>query len=351
MCTNFTLTTTKNQVVNGRSMEFGTDLGSQFFFRKAGHDYKGILNEFGAEYSWTGKYAFVCMNASRLPFGKYLATDGINTQGLSTGSLWLPGSQYQNITDKKKELPVELFCNWVLSQFATCEEVKKAVLSGEVQVKGLTLGKDQLMPVHFPVQDAQGNSIVIEYIDGEPHVHDNPVGVLTNDPPFEWHVTNLRNYVNINSEDFESAEFERVQYLQTGHGTGFSGIPGDSTPPSRFVRAAMMKNFITPVETLDEAVISAFHILNTVDIPQGTSKSSKNGKVAYDVTQWAVVKDLERKIYYARFYGSPQVYSVDLNKIDFDQMDGKMIAIPDSPISIDLTDKAKEKELLETNLS
>ncbi|MEM7334418.1 MAG: glycine--tRNA ligase subunit beta [Chloroflexota bacterium] len=150
MCTNFTLKTTKNQVVNGRSMEFGTNLGSQFFFRKSGHDYKGILNEFGAEYSWIGKYSFVCMNASHLPFGKPLATDGINTQGLSTGSLWLPGSEYQKITDKKKELPVELFCNWVLSQFATCEDVKQAVLSGEVQVKGLTLGKGQLMPGHFP---------------------------------------------------------------------------------------------------------------------------------------------------------------------------------------------------------
>ena len=324
-------------------MEFGLNLGSEFFFRKAGHDYKGILNEFGVEYSWTGKYGFVCLNTSKIPLGKYLATDGMNTEGLSTSSLWLPGSEYQTITDKKKELPVELFCNWVLSNFATCADVKKAVLSGEVQVKGLTKGKDQLMPVHFPVQDVQGNSIVIEYIGGEPHVHDNPVGVLTNDPPFEWHVTNLRNYVNINSADFELAEFEGQKYLQTGHGTGFSGIPGDSTPPSRFIRAAMMKNFASAVDTLDKATTLAFHILNTVDIPHGTSKSVEKGKpTSYDFTQWAIVKDLERKICYARFYNSPQVYSIDLAKINFDQMDGKSITIPESPISIDITDKAKE---------
>ncbi len=344
MCTNFTLTTTKGKVVNGRSMEFGTNLGSQFFFRKSGHKYKGILNDFGAEYSWVGKYDFVCMNASKLPLAKEVANDGMNIKGLSIGSLWLPGSEYQKITDRKKALPVELFCNWVLSQFSSCAEVKDAVLSGEVQVQGLTVGKKQLAPVHFPVQDAQGNSIVIEYIDGTPHVHDNPVGVLTNDPPFEWHLTNLRNYVNITSADFESAEFEGNKYLQTGHGTGFLGIPGDSTPPSRFVRAVMMKNFISPADTLDEAVNQAFHILNTVDIPDGISKSTstKGGKPAYDVTQWAVVKDLENQIYYARFYGSPQVYSIDLNKIDFDLMDGKMIAIPDDSVSIDITDKAKE---------
>jgi len=328
MCTNFMISVGGKPAINGRSMEFGRPLHSRLFFRAAGHRYAPDLPGTTYRYAWTGSYGFVSLNTTGLP----IPVDGLNTEGLSTGVLWLPGSRYQEITDPSKGLPVDRFCQWLLSSFATCREVRKALADGVVQV-GLPTALTSLLPVHFPVHDATGESIVVEFIDGEVHVHDNPVGVLTNDPPFPWHLQNLRTYADLSPDDRKSAEFNGYAVEQTGHGTGMMHLPGDSTPPSRFVRAAAMTGFARPVDTHDAATALAFHVLNTVDIPDGTSRDG----AAADHTQWVTVKDLERRIYAVRFYDSPQVYSVDLRGIDLGALDGKQVDVPHTPISIDLS--------------
>ncbi len=198
------------------------------------------------------------------------------------------------------------------------------------------------IPLHYPVHDAKGNSIVIEFIDGQIQIHDNPVGVLTNDPPFDWQLQNLRNYVGVTPWDAAPVKFGDLQVEQTGHGSGLASVPGNSTPPSRFVRATMMTNCAFPVDNLDDATTLAFHILNTVDIPKGTNRFKLLGKTVSDYTQWTVVKDLTRRIYSVRFYESPQVYSVELDKIDLWTADGKQLEVPHLPTSIDLTSMVAE---------
>ncbi|NIZ03725.1 linear amide C-N hydrolase [Thalassospira lucentensis] len=331
MCTDFQVNVPKQGYINGRSMEFGMELESKFFFRKAGHIYDQKIwgENFGL--SWQGKYGFVGMNAFNLP----LVVDGMNTQGLSTGNLWLPGTQYQTITDPQKGLNIDNFSAWVLSNFASCEEVKSALEANQVQV-GAPKFLQNLLPLHYPIHDDQGNSIVIEFIQGEIKIYDNPVGVLTNQPPFPDQLSNLRNYVDLTPWNNETATFNGFEVAQTGNGSGLLHLPGDPTPPSRFVRATTLSSFSEPVDTLDQGVNLALHILNAVDIPRGLIRNKGKNGTEMDYTQWAVIKDMTRRVYYARLYASLNVQSIDISALEssneLDALDGKQVAFPLSPI-------------------
>ena len=338
LCTDFVINVGKAGSVNGRSMEFAETLHSKLFFRAPNHAYDQRLSgpEFG--FTWKGRYGFVGMNVFDFP----ICVDGINSMGLATGALWLPGTQYQTISQVSRGLSIDNFTDWVLSSFATCEEVWDALKHGVVQV-GFPKLLSSLLPLHFPVHDAKGNSIVIEFLEGRIHIQDNPIGVLTNDPPFAWHLQNLRNFVGISPWDREPMQLGELSLNQTGHGSGLAQLPGDPTPPSRFVRTTMMVKNAFPAEDLDDATNLCFHVLNTVDIPQGTARfRARSGHTISDHTQWAVVKDLARKIYSVRYYHSPQVFSVELDGVRLDEMNGKQFKVPKRPNSIDLTAEVKE---------
>ncbi|WP_168177164.1 linear amide C-N hydrolase [Thalassospira sp. MCCC 1A03138] len=327
MCTDFQICVDQQGYVSGRSMEFALNLNSKFFFRRVGHKYTQDLWGKNFGYSWTGKYGFVAMNC----FDQQIVTDGMNTAGLSTGNLWLPGSKYQTITDPQRGLCIDNFAAWILSSFATCDEVKQALKDETVQVGASTLVTG-LLPLHFPIHDGDGNCIVIEFTDGKAIVYDNPVGVLTNQPEFPWHLDNLRNYTSLSPYDADEATFNGHTFTQTGHGSGLSDLPGDPTPPSRFVRATVMTSFAAPVTSLDAGTNLAFHILNTVDIPKGLVAGKKDNKSILpdmDYTQWVVVRDAARKIYSVRFYGSQQVRSINLTELEqsgqLDELDGLLV--------------------------
>src|SRR5262249_38858251 len=148
--------------------------------------------------------------------------------------------------------------SYILSQFSTIDEVKKGL--NEVAVIGVNAPEmgNQVPPLHYIVHDAQGNSLVIEYTKGGLKTYDNPLGVITNSPTFEWHMINVGNFV--------------------GQGTGLLGMPGDFTPQSRFIRAAVFSQGEIPSVTGTDGVFHAFHILNQFDIPKG-SVQGKEGQV------------------------------------------------------------------------
>jgi choloylglycine hydrolase len=108
-----------------------------------------------------------------------------------------------------------------------------------------------VLPIHLVLYDADGDAAVVEWVGGERHVHENPVGVCTNAPPFDWHVTNLRNYVNLSATNVSPLDLEGVAITGLGQGTGLLGLPGDWTPPSRFVRATAIAHATLPAEGAD----------------------------------------------------------------------------------------------------
>jgi choloylglycine hydrolase len=148
-----------------------------------------------------------------------------------------------------------------LANFATVDEVKKGIEDIVVvptPAPGLGSAEGIVPPAHFFIQDKTGKSIAVEPIDGTLKIHDAPLGVMVNAPTYDWHMTNLANYVNLSVDDIESKQLGAVKVEAFGAGTGLLGIPGDFTPPSRFVRAAIYSQAAVPNAMADDAVLSAF---------------------------------------------------------------------------------------------
>jgi len=308
-CTDFLIKSEKGNAVVGRSMEFGTFLGSEIIFFPKGLKTTSTLNKGAKGLSWTNKYSYLAVNA----FGMDMVVDGMNEKGLSFGILWFPGAKYPSNGSNsiKKTIALEDVGNWILGTFPNINEVKKGLKSISIQAKTLP-ELNGVPPVHLSIHDTSGKSLTIEFLDGEMKVLDNPVGVLTNFPKLEWHLTNLRNYINLSALNKDAISFDGSVFAPTGQGTGLLGIPGDWTPPSRFVKIAILKNFAEKAKTDGENINLAFHLLNTIDIPYGVVRGSDSKD--YDYTQWVVVKDLnELKLYY-RTYRDLNIYFVDLKK-------------------------------------
>lgn len=315
-CTDFQIKTTDGSVIIGRSMEFAMDVKSMIFLQARGTEVNGGSPDGKAGLTWTSQYGFVAVNTFGL---ENVVVDGINEEGLSFEGLWLPEAKYQDVSESEtaQALNVGNLGAWILGNFKATEEVKQAI--GKVRIWGSVVPELKITPpMHVAVHDAAGNNIVIEFIEGKVNVYDNPLGVMTNAPTFDWHLINLRNYVNLDCQDAEPLTVSGLTLLPTGHGSGMLGIPGDSTPPSRFVRAAMFVHFAEPVENASEGVNLAAHILNTVDIPHGEIKGKTEGLPVEDYTQWVVIKDLTHKVLYVRDYNNLSLRSIDLKKLKFE---------------------------------
>lgn len=318
-CTTFRIRSQDGAWIVGRSMELGMPLQSQLMVVPRGLAMSSTRPDLKPGTAWTTRYGFVGMNALHAD----VSNDGMNEAGLSVGTLYFPGFVgYQPFPADGRDAISNLeFSNWVLGRFATVEEVKAAL--PKVVVYDLTMPPAGPQPLHWAISDAKGGSIVVEYVGGTLFVHENPIGVLTNSPPFDWHMTNLRNHVNLTNLNVEPLRLGTVEIQPIGQGSGLLGIPGDYTPPSRFVRATALAFSSAPVATAKEGVNLAFHILNAVDIPIGAvaekvvPKDGGPAKLAFEQTQWATVHDLQNRTCYFRTYGNLAIRKVDLGRLDF----------------------------------
>jgi choloylglycine hydrolase len=109
-----------------------------------------------------------------------------------------------------------------------------------------------------------------------------------------------------------------------GEGTGMLGLPGDFTPPSRFVRAVAFSQSVLPSQTGMDAILTAFHVLNNFDIPKGSTRDhekDEHGNVKADYTLWTSASDLKAKRFYFRTYDSSQIRVVDMAAVNLDAKD------------------------------
>jgi len=311
-CTDFQVKARDGSVIIARSMEFAIELNSEVVAFPRGGSYTSV-NEKGAKgISWTAKYGFLGVNA----FGMQDAVlDGMNEAGLSIEFLWFPGSVYQKAVPGKF-IEVTDMSRWILGSFATVDEVKKAVTG--VKVVGSYIPQLKQSPgLHCAVHDAKGNNIVIEFIDGKTRVHDNPLGVMTNRPTLDWHLDNLRNYFALSSEDISSRQLGRMKLPSTGAGNSWLGLPGDWTPPSRFIKAAYFVHSAPPARDAKEALTFARHVMNSIDIPYGLIKEHVAGRTVYGYTQWVVLKDLSQRVLYYYSYEDAALKQIDMKKLNF----------------------------------
>jgi len=173
-------------------------------------------------------------------------------------------------------------------------------------------------PLHFAIHDASGKSLVIEYVGGAAHVYDNKIGVLTNSPTYDWHIQNLRNYVNLTADNAAPVKIGNTTYAGTGQGSGLHGLPGDPTAPSGFVMAAGTAYLADKPKDAAGALLLAQHLIDRVDIPKGLVRDYANGgKPAGDYTQWTTFRDHANKVYFWRSYGDTGLKALDLKTVDF----------------------------------
>lgn len=298
-CTDFILKAKDNSTVVGRSMEFGEILPTQVKIVERGEENKEGLQ-------WKSKYKYVAM----FLMPARIVIDGFNEKGLSIGALWMPGTQYPAQTGSKdNSLSFKLIGAWALGNFATVDEVKANLEKVTIFAESIP-GFSSIPPIHLSIHDATGKSAVVEFLNGKMVITDNPIGVLTNAPEFSWHMTNLRNYINLSPVNAKTLAIDGTVLEPTGQGTGLMGIPGDWTPPSRFVRTAIFKQILTTPDNAKNAVLSAIHLLNTVDIPYGAIRGDKT--TDFDFTQWIVIKDLANKKLYVRTYPDQNIQTIDL---------------------------------------
>ena len=166
--------------------------------------------------------------------------------------------------------------------------------------------------LHHTVHDATGASIVLEYVGGKLNIYDNPLGVLTNSPDFPWMRTFLSNTVNLSAVNVPALDLPGYVVRQTGQGSGMLGLPGDFTPPSRFVRMVALTQSALPATNPDAGLALAMTIIGNVDIPKGAVREKDATGTEYDVTQWTVAADTARGRYLYRTAADKNWRSVDV---------------------------------------
>jgi len=319
-CTGIRLTAQDGTVIYARTMEFGLDLQSDVTMVPRGYARAGITPDGKDGLKWKAKYASVGLNGA----GQPVLFDGLNEKGLAAGIFYFPtfaGYMPYTAADAAKTIAPWQVVSWVLENFATVDEVKANI--GGIVVPAVVFAGWGFSPeAHYVVHDASGKSIVIEYVGGKLTIHDDPLGVVTNSPSFDWHMTNLRNYVNFSTNNVPPVKVGPVELLPLGQGTGMLGMPGDFTPPSRFVRAVAFSHSLFPSKTGRDALLQAFHVLNLFDIPVGSTRDKdQHGNVVAEYTQWTGASDLKAKRYYFRTYENSQIRAVDLMSMKIDGPD------------------------------
>lgn len=319
-CTGFKIKNADGTVIHGRTLEFGVEVDSSPVFVPRNYAFTGSLPNGAAGMKYTSKYAAV----GSICYGNLALMDGMNEKGLSVGAFYFPTcAGYASVTDANKSIALSSveFPNWILTQFSTLDEVRAAIAAGKVAIAPTPVngwGTDA-PPLHYIVYDKDGKSIVIEPVDGKLLVFDNPIGVITNSPGFDWQMLNMRNYINLTAENVPPMDMEGYKLLPFGQGGGMHGLPGDFTPPSRFVRAAFISANALAAPDAAQGVYRLFHLMNNFDIPIGIARSIDGaGKLYCDYTQFTVVRDPANMCYYFRTFKDQTIRKIDLKQLKLD---------------------------------
>ena len=239
--------------------------------------------------------------------------DGCNEHGLAMAGLNFPGNAvyYPECEGKRNVTPFE-FIPYILG---TCRDISEALEAlTDMNLVNIPFSeKLPLSPLHWIISDKE-KSVTVEAMSDGVHIHPNPMGILTNNPPFEYHMQSLANYrsLSITNGKNRFGDIELPNYCQ---GLGGIGLPGDVSSMSRFVRIAFSK--LNSVCEADESssVNQFFHLLSYVEMPKGICLVP-NGH--YDITVYSSCINQDRGVYYYTTYNNRRIHSVDMRGCDLD---------------------------------
>jgi choloylglycine hydrolase len=287
-CTRLVYLGADNQVITARSMDWAREIGTNLWIFPRGIKRTGEAGPNSAQ--WTARYGSVIASAYDIA-----TSDGINEAGLVANVLWLAESTYPSFDGSKPGLALSLWPQYPLDNFATVAEAVEALAKQPFTVVTAQMpGEQRLATVHLSLSDASGDSAIVEYIDGKQVIHHGrQYQVMTNSPTFDQQLA-LNAY-----------------WQQIG---GTVMLPGTNRAADRFARASFYVKAVPQSASPAESIASVFGVIRNASVPYGISTPDQPN---ISSTRWRSVADHKRKLYFFESALTPNVFWVDLTKIDF----------------------------------
>lgn len=268
---------------------------------------------------WRSKYGSIVVTA----FNSNAASDGMNEEGLAAHLLYLSETKYPKIDNSRPSLSNLLWAQYVLDNFKTVNEALQAIDKFQIVATKL---HGKTWPIHLAIEDSNGDSAVIEYIEGKMKVyHGHNYRVMTNEPAYTIQLNNLKKYRSFG---------------------GNLPIPGDPDPLSRFVRASYYLHSLPNATNNRDAIAGVFSIIRTVMVPFGAVDTSGNKTEDAWPTRWVTIADLKNKMFFFNSTITPNLIWVDLTKFDFSS---KIRSYLINPLDVSLVGDISEKLGAEKN--
>ncbi|PCF96430.1 linear amide C-N hydrolase [Vreelandella nigrificans] len=286
MCTRVVWPDANGSVIVGRNMDFHKDLMTNLWTQP-----QGIARDDGVQgkLAWTSKYGSVVATAFDM-----ISVDGLNEAGLAGHVLWLAESDYGTPDDSRPQLSQAIWMQYFLDNYSTVAEAVEWIEKSDVQVIQMMDPTGGTPPaIHLALNDATGDSCIIEYSDGRPKVyHSREYRVMTNSPTYD----------------------QQLELVKTISGLGGDQpIPGSTLASDRFARAAYYVSRLDQPQTQLQAVAAMFSVIRNVAQP---FRIPDPGKPDASQTLWQTVSDLTNRRYVFESTTRPNIVWVDLSDLD-----------------------------------
>lgn len=291
----------------GRTLDYESSYGEEVTIAP-----RGFPLQFRTGEALERHYAIIGM--AHVAQGYPLYYDAVNEKGLGMAGLNFVGNAvYRQPQPDRDNVDTFEFIPWILGRYATVAEARVGLqrlnLTGGAFSAALPAAQ-----LHWIIADRDG-AIVVESVKDGLRVHDNPAGVLTNNPPFEEQLFNLNNYMALSPRQPQNHFSSKLDLAPYGRGMGALGLPGDLSSQSRFVRAAFVRLNSVSGDSEAASVSQFFHILNSVDQQRGCCELEPG---VYEYTIYTSCCNADRGIYYYTTYDNHQISAVDLRRTDLD---------------------------------
>ena len=303
MCTSMTFKTKDNYF--GRTLDLEYSFNEKVVITPKNYEFK--LKEYN---DFKTKYAFI--GTATIVDGYPLYAEATNEKGLSIAGLNFPENAFYH---KRRNDMINLasyeLIPWILGNFSSVEEV--GYFFFYFYITNESFSEDlPSSPLHWMLCD-KNHCLVLEPMQQGLEIHFNPVGILTNNPPITYHLTNINNYINLTPDICNNRFSTKIKLDTYSLGMGAIGLPGDNSSTSRFIRSAFNK--LNSVSDLDEdsSVSQFFHILDTVTIVKGTTMT-KDKK--WNATTYSCCINIDKGIYYYKTYNNNQITAIKLNSFN-----------------------------------
>lgn len=305
MCTAATYKT--NDFYFGRTLDYESSYGEEIVIMP-----RNFRLDFLSEGICEKHYAVI--GTAHIAGGYPLFYDAVNEKGLCMAGLNFVGNaHYFKNKNGKSNIAQYEFIPWILGKCTSTDEAKELI--SNINITDTPFSEH--MPVgqlHWIIAD-KNSAITVESVSDGIKVYDNPLGVLTNNPPFDEQMFRLNDYMHLSSRQPKNTFSDKLELKAYSRGMGAIGLPGDLSSQSRFVRVAFVKANSVSGKGETESVSQFFHILGSVDQPRGCCEVA-DGK--YEITIYTSCCNADKGIYYYMTYDNHRISAVDMRKESLD---------------------------------